>query len=538
LNVPDDYLVERLGLAGYYARVVADLKRAEPGTVDHDREQEMAAHLRVLLASHEKVLLVCGLAHLQGILAHLETGVAVPPGGVTQREHALYAIAADSVPHVLDGMPYMVYAYELSRRGERPEDHPALAPLPTARGGELLAARDAFREALTEILPRMRLGARDTPAPEDFDILADLVRGAVRLYDREWNEQPGTPRLQTLLRFARNQALVQRRLVPSKYQLVLAAKNTVNDDYAYQVLRLADHYPFQEEESQLPEMRIESDGSGEADGETLMLRLRMPRALQEHLEAEALDLEDPPDEVDPGSWQEHWEEGMNHVSHPPQDIRVEDFFTYLRNKCRRIVADQQVRHQELQASLMDGLDVRETLRNLPRGKIFVRENLPAVGDVGPLVIIFHGPGQEQEYPHEMMWYAEHAKESDLALYSTEPGRWLDGPGISRCQYGGLLSLYPPTGRVRVWGNPRYEGPHSRAETLLKAALDLSQKPIVAYAAPQGPSPEMQARAAAKGLRILHIPLDSLSGDLLKRVRTFHILADRYLRPLAFRYIRD
>ncbi|NIP73882.1 MAG: hypothetical protein GWO16_12995, partial [Gammaproteobacteria bacterium] len=72
-------------------------------------------------------------------------------------------------------------------------------------------------------------------------------------------------------------------------------------------------------------------------------------------------------------------------------------------------------------------------------------------------------------------------------YSTEPGVNFDGPGISRCQYGGVLSLYPPTGRACVWGNPRYHGTGSRAETLLKAAIDLSRKPIVAYVAAQGPA---------------------------------------------------
>ena len=80
------------------------------------------------------------------------------------------------------------------------------------------------------------------------------------------------------------------------------------------------------------------------------------------------------------------------------------------------------------------------------GKVYVRENLPGVGDVGPVVAIFHKPGEEAGYPHEKMWFSEHENESDLALYSTNPGQMLDGPGISRCQYGGVLSLFPPTGR--------------------------------------------------------------------------------------------
>jgi hypothetical protein len=77
---------------------------------------------------------------------------------------------------------------------------------------------------------------------------------------------------------------------------------------------------------------------------------------------------------------------------------------------------------------------------------------------------------------------------------------------------------------------------SRAELLLKAAIDLSRKPIVAYVASQGPPADMLAFAAARGIHIMYIPLDTLSADILKRVRSFHVLADRIIRTLAHKYI--
>ena len=278
------------------------------------------------------------------------------------------------------------------------------------------------------------------------------------------------------------------------------------------------------------------EGRGEAEGEELTLRLRLPPSIRDNLEEEDLDLEQPAEEVDEGSWQDRWEIGERHVSHLPQDDRLESFFKVLRDKCRAILTDQRTRVHEFQASMMDGLDIRETLRNLPRGKIYVKEKLPGLGDVGPMVVIFHKPNEEHLFPHQRMWYAEHADESDLALYSTNPGTDFDGPGISRCQYGGVLSLTPPTGRSIVWGNPRYEGSGNRADTLLRAAIDLSRKPIVGYVAVEGPSKEMLALAASRGIHVMYIPLDSLSADSLKRVRTFHVLADRDIRPLAPVYI--
>jgi len=535
LAAPDPYLIERIGLEHYYREARQGLAPAEPGSLDEAREIEMAAALRGLAGQHKRILFVCGLAHLEGILHHRRVGTPVVPGAVSQREHTLYNLSRESAPHAMGEPPHFVFAYELSRRGLRPREFPELLPLPNTRGGEYEAAQDAYSQAHERLLKTLAARPVGSDVWDTYDLIPRSLDSTVDLYFREWNEEPSPSRLHILQRFARNLALVGRRLTPSKYHLLLAAKNTVNDDFAFQYLRLIDHYPFFEEDSELPEMKMEGD-EGEADGEKLVLRLRLPRAMQEEMEGEPLELEEPPEEAEDGSWQERWEDGEHHVSHLPQDSRLEAFFEYIRNKCRRILDDQQVRHHEMQGSMMDGLDLRETLRNLVMGKIIVREQLPGLGDVGPVVVIFHRPGEEHHYPHERMWFAEHAGESDLALYSTAPGIKLDGPGISRCQYGGVMSLYPPTGFAQVWGNPRYRGTHNRAELLLKAAIDLSRKPIVAYVASQGPSAEMLSLAASRGIHILYVPLDTLSAETLKRVRTFHVLADREVRPLAHMYV--
>ena len=537
IRAPDDYLTERIGLEAYWREADKYLEPAEAGSHDDEREIEMAARLRELSAGHGKVLYVCGLSHLSAVLRHFAGKEAPPPGAVTQRDHRLFNLADESTTHVLGSLPYHAYAYELHRCGLTPARYPQLIPLPNTKGGELGSATDAYREALEAVLSDLKRNPSRAGAMDSYDVLAEILQGAVILYRREWAEQPSPARMNTLLRFSRNLALVAKRLFPTRFELILAGKNTVNDDFAFQLLRQVDHYPFYEADSELPELKVEGDLiEGEAEGEQLVLRLRLPRAMQDEEDLDELDLEEPPEEHEEGSWEERWEDGEHQVSHLPQDSRVENFFGYIRDKCRRILSDQQVRLHKLGSSLMDGLDLRETLRNLPMGNVYVRENLPGVGDVGPVVVIFHKPGEEEKYPHEKMWFAEHHNESDLALYSTDPGRVLDGPGISRCQYGGVLSLYPPTGRAFVWGNPRYGDTRSRAERLLKAAIDLSRKPIVAYVASQGPSAEMLAFAASRGIHIMYVPLDSLSADILKRVRTFHVLADRYIRPLAHKYV--
>ena len=63
----------------------------------------------------------------------------------------------------------------------------------------------------------------------------------------------------------------------------------------------------------------------------------------------------------------------------------------------------------------------------------------------------------------MTWQGEHEQESDMALYSTPPGEHFDGPGISRCEYGGFLLSYPPGRMFHVWEDPYFDAARSKPE---------------------------------------------------------------------------
>lgn len=162
LRVPDDYLVERLGVEAYWKKAAAGVPEAQPGSADDAREAQMAAALRSLPG--RRILFVCGLAHLGGVMRHFAAGTPVRAGEVTQRDQKLYALSADSVPHVLGDLPHLSYTYELARRGLGPEDFPQLAPLPLAKGGEFAAAQEAWRETRTRLAERLATG-RAHPSP-------------------------------------------------------------------------------------------------------------------------------------------------------------------------------------------------------------------------------------------------------------------------------------------------------------------------------------------------------------------------------------
>jgi hypothetical protein len=124
----------------------------------------------------------------------------------------------------------------------------------------------------------------------------------------------------------------------------------------------------------------------------------------------------------------------------------------------------------------------------------------------------------------------------MAFYATRPGSALDGPGIARCTYGAFLMTYPPGRLGDVWEDSDYEPAESGAERLLLAGIDYALERRVVYAAPSPPRPLMRRLAARLGRTILYVPLKTLSPVSLRRLRSFHVLANRNVRSWAKDYV--
>jgi hypothetical protein len=124
----------------------------------------------------------------------------------------------------------------------------------------------------------------------------------------------------------------------------------------------------------------------------------------------------------------------------------------------------------------------------------------------------------------------------MAFYATEPSDNVSGPGICRCEYGGLLLSCPPRRMRDVWRDPAYRGWGTKAEILLMAALDYSPDTHVVYAAARPPRSIFKRIAAGMGRKIVYIPLGSLSPPALKRIRVMHLLFGRDKREIAKDFI--
>ncbi|PYT10907.1 MAG: hypothetical protein DMG59_27835, partial [Acidobacteria bacterium] len=75
-------------------------------------------------------------------------------------------------------------------------------------------------------------------------------------------------------------------------------------------------------------------------------------------------------------------------SYPPEDLVIEEYGRFLKKKAKAILSEERVRVEPFTTSILDGIDIRETIRNWHRRKIFVRQADRLAGEVGALVVIF------------------------------------------------------------------------------------------------------------------------------------------------------
>jgi hypothetical protein len=170
----------------------------------------------------------------------------------------------------------------------------------------------------------------------------------------------------------------------------------------------------------------------------------------------------------------------------------------------------------------------------------VKEGRPLRGKVGSVVVIFDPDlGErdgEEHFPWKVTWLGEHDQESDMAFYSTPAGEVMDGPGISRCQYGGFMLTYPPMRVYDIWKDPFFQKARTKPERLLMAAIDYSQEKHVVYVAADPPSGWCVSMAAKLGKKILYLPIGTFSPVTLKKIRRFHVLDGHHVRRYARQYI--
>jgi hypothetical protein len=589
-DYPDTYAVRRIGYSKY-----VQTYRIYPQTVSFELSRH-AAGIAWKLQSVDplaKVLVVISLNLLDPVLDAMQQPQAEPLARTHRRGIQVLNLHPDCLAEVLTEFPFLQSVYEVRRYGlsfdndlqepaeevptqltkrfqviatPKEDSYPAFeatvrrsarhvnwlkqtrdsdedslggsspspsAPLPAGEGGP----RPGEGEPPAMDSSRDRIERVSVPTPPDQFLLMDrqrlnfrLFAEAERRYEKSTREKLAHWQRRLFARYSRNLALVGKRLVSGLFDLTVAARSIVDDNFAWEFWELAASTHFQKVASDLMTVNI----SGEElwlNMKRILLRRRLPR--QKAL-PRPLGLKGRKKETHPGEWAQQFD-GNSICSYPPEDMILENYGLFLKKKGKSILSEERSRVEPFSTSLLDGIDMRETLRNWHEGQLYVREFQKISGEVGAIVVIFD-EDRENRYPWAMTWLGEHSQESDMAFYSTNPQDQVVGPGITRAEYGGFLLSYPPRRMLDVWHDPDYLFAESKPETLLLAALDYTLEKFVVYVAARPPRSVFRTIGARLGRKIVYIPIGQLSPISLKKIRVVHVLDGHDKRAIAKDYL--
>ncbi len=358
-----------------------------------------------------------------------------------------------------------------------------------------------------------------------------LLREAEKEYSINTGDQMQSWQRLNLAKFTRNLALLDGRLIPGAYELALGARSIVDDNFAYEVWQMANRFSVQRtEDPPLETLNLSGDAVW-LRTRKLIIRRRLPRMKQMLKPAS---LKPRKSEKFKGEWASQTT-GASICSYPPEDLVIENYGRFVKRYAKAVLSEERSRVEPFTTSVLDGIDLRETIRNWREARLYVRELGKFAGETGALVIIFD-EDKNDRYRYLTTWLGEHQNESDMAFYSTDPFDHLVGPGIGRAEYGGLLMTLPPRRLFDVWSDSDYDAAETKAERLLMAALDYSMERHVVYVAAKPPRSIFRRLAARVKRKIIYIPVGQLSPSKLKKIRVVHVLDSYQRREQAKRYV--
>jgi hypothetical protein len=543
-HLPDPHSLHQIGRESY-----VELIRRLAGAAPYDerdtfREQGIAHHVQEGAEGLKgPILCLVGAAHADRVVEHLKGPTAPPLARQRRSKVDLRHLHPESLTTVLPDPPLAHSVYEHLRSGNPPalpEFGATIAPrleLPqgvlTVISGGRIEDRAERARALSAFAAHR--GSREAPDGRrvcDRAALGNVIWkvGAASYTEQTRIESPPWQR-RLFFDFVHRYARIRGHLIGGLYEWVVGARGVGDDNLAWEIFDAARCYPWQEETAEIATARV--------DGELLDLGTRTVRFRRRFMRVKQRPIAAPvrarPTAEEPGEWLQAFQ-GDSICSYPPEDIIVEDWGHHLKQRAVSVLSAERARSEPFTTSMLDGIDLRETLLRHHEGRIWVREQGRDVGAAGSVVMTFEEDSDGTSFPYLMSWLGEHEQESDMAFYATDPLQQVVGPGIMRATYGGFMLTYPPGRLYDVWQDSDYRMARTKPEVLLMAAVDYSVDRLVVHVGPHPPANRIRNYASVRGRKIVHLPLGSLSPVSIQKVRVVHILAGRDKREIAKDYV--
>ena len=498
---------------------------------DDLREKTMAYNIQSLLDKNEKVLAITGMSHYSGIIENLNNNNNIISLFSSYKpESKLFSIHPSHLKTLLPDLPVFSYFFELFFRNENVSvSQAAKIKFNKAKFGIVEGLNNNFdllyeenaKKLYIEFIQTQNFLLSDKIDRRNF--LLQIYKYAGEIYSARYKEEFYNWQLLNMIKFSRNISLVRKKVIPDFFTIIEAAKGCVDDNYAWELMHLMEFYPFQPEESILDQIDISEIMNYHS------MFIRRSEKIQPKMPLK--DRKKMPKKDD---WSKKFKKGSI-CSYQPEDIIIENFADFLKQKAKAQLQSELTKSEPFTTSFFEGIDIKETIRKSD-GNIYIKKFDKIKGEIGSLVIIFDEDNLNTKYNYKMTWLGEHEQESDMAFYSTQIGEDLIGPGISRCEYGGLMLSYPNRRMYDVWSDYDYQFFDKKSEKLLIAAIDYSLEKYIVFVAKNPPRSYIYNYANRLKKQVVFLPLGAFSKTTLNKLKIFHILAGHDVREIADKYI--
>lgn len=495
MEFPDSFALNGLSLEKFAVALLPFIQRPAANSQHDQRARWMAYQLHQLEMDYSKVILVCSVLDWPWIKQAYDERAKYPKPKPPVDLPNLYGLEPATLFFALSEFPYITYLYEKNRQ-------------------ELKSDRGVAIDGVKEIMLKAR---------ENF-----LAKHKVRYHNLT------SQTFQTYLQYVRNLTLMERRLTPDLYTLVVSAKQIGGDAYAIALMEAARDYPFQKEDSEIDTLALGIDQAVLDDDQVINMKNRLNET---QFEWRSLDLKPNPEQFKQEQWKYTWNP-YGQCSWPPEDEKIESLNTHVREQTKLLLSNDLARTEKFTSSVKDGIDIRDTLRNWHTGDIYVKEIPPSRGTIEVVVMLFEMEPQPDRYTWRQTWFAEHKEESTLCFFATNYMDNMIGPGIGQATYGGCMMIFPPRPIVNIWEDPRLRMGETLEEKLLEAAFFHSKEKHITVVSPGPPQAGWRRMARQYKKRIIHIPLKRFSVQTIEKVRQFHVLNGKHIRSFATRFIQD
>ncbi len=500
-SLPDAFALRNVSLEAFATAVLPVIERPALEQTQQ-RIEFMAEQLRRLATQFRQVVMLCSIEHWPWLreayrrkLGNQEVAEILGYAAPSVHEPMVCSVAENTLVFLLGELPYITGIYEQGRQ-DGSDDQQSFAI-------------DGVKQLL--------MSARAS-------YMADLGSRGRRI----------TPLLLSqCLKYIRNLTLLDRRLTPDLYTIAVASKQVLGDQYAIHVVEAARNYPYSDY-LPWPTVTLGIDQARLPDGQQVAIVNRLAGSPQEW---RTIELNRKPLRDDSKKWQMRWNP-YRQCSWPPEDDLIESFRSRVIDRARAAMGADLARTEKFSTSLMDGIDIRETLHHWYDGNLYVKIQPPSVGHLDACLFLFEHQADPRDYPWRTTWFAEHEEESTLAFYATDYRQELLGPGVAVATYGGALFLYPPRSIPNVWTNPELDFVDTLEDRLVAAACLHSQSKQIAFLSPAAPGAAWRKIAKRFGKSLVHVPLSQFNDGMVQQLRTVHVLNGQEVRSFAAHFIRQ